>query len=138
VLTVTYADLKSRNFVEGLNRLTTIKALPHKVSYSVAKIYKALMAEEEIVTGLYDKILDQYAEKDPNGLIVSDPASGAVKLDPKTATEFNAKIREFWKQTVEIRREHLNLKHFISELTPRDIAALEPLWAEVNEGELKG
>lgn len=135
---LTYGRLKSQAFGGAIEHLTSIKSLPNLQSYNVAKIYKHLTEEEEIASSLYDKLVDDYVEK-VDGVGVQDPpGSGRFKLRPKTLPEFNEKIREFNKHEVTIDRPKLELRHFIKELTPKDIAALEPLWADVDEGALKG
>ncbi len=119
-----------------MERLASIKALPNQQSYNVAKIHKLLQAEGEIIQGLFDKLVEEYAEK-VDGVPVQVPGSSDVKLAPKTQLEFHAKLRDLHRQVIKIDRPLLELRHFQKDLYPKDVAALMPLWAEVDEGALK-
>ena len=144
MFTVTFGQIRSKDFARALRMLMQIRALPTVTSTNIVKIFKFLQEEEKTVKELYDRIIDDYVEKDADGKIVfakdeeGNEMPGFLKVLPGKSDELDAKIAEFDAQEVQVPRSHLNLEHVAQALSPHEIMILEPLWGETPDEDPKG
>lgn len=130
MLKVTYGQLRDTSFSRGVMKIANCAQLKTpQLAYNIAKINARLTEEAKLADELFQKLVDQYAQKDPDGkLTPHDGKKGTFFIPDENAAEWGKKLIEFLAVEVEIDRPAINLDDvMVVGLSPAEISALGPL-----------
>lgn len=100
--------------------------LPVFVAYKLMKLLKSLEEDVTFYRTKMSEIIDEYAEKDPNGQVLQSQHGGVIIQNGK-ADECNAKIKELEEMPVE---DTGDIKFALEELAPINFSINEMLSLE--------
>lgn len=100
--------------------------LPVFVAYKLMKLLKSLEEDVTFYRTKMSEIIDEYAEKDPNGQALQSQHGGVIIQNGK-ADECNAKIKELEEMEVE---DNSNIKFALEELSAINFSINEMLSLE--------
>lgn len=126
MIKTTYKHFNTQDITPALAKLANCKAFPIKTAYNVSKIVKALKKEVMEASEVFMKLLDKYGEKDEKGLPKMDGNGPTIK--PESKEEYEKEFKQFLEIEVEVNRNPIPIELLEpAELTPVEIAALEPM-----------
>ena len=100
--------------------------LPVFIAYKLMKLLRSLEEDVTFYRTKMSEIIDEYAEKDPNGQALQSQNGGVIIQNGKV-DECNAKIKELEEMTVE---DNGNIKFTLDELAPINFSINEMLSLE--------
>ena len=100
--------------------------LPVFIAYKLMKLLKGLEEDVNIYRTKMSEIIDEYAEKDPNGQALQSQNGGVIIQNGKV-DECNAKIKELEEMPVE---DNGDIKFALDELAPINFSINEMLSLE--------
>lgn len=100
--------------------------LPVFIAYKLMKLLKGLEEDVNFYRTKMSEIIDEYAEKDPNGQALQSQNGGVIIQNGKV-DECNAKIKELEEMPVE---DNGNIKFALDELAPINFSINEMLSLE--------
>lgn len=130
MLKVTYGQLRNDNFKRGLTKVANCSQFKSpKLLYNIAKISAKIQDESKLADDIYQKLINEYAEKDENGALKPHNGQVGTFFIPDAAVEvWTTKINEFHAVAIEIDRPAMALDDLLpAQLTPLELSALEPL-----------
>ena len=113
--------------IDIYGRIKTI-SLPIKTAYKFNKLFEAIKESNEFYRNEITKIIDQYAEKDENGVPKPTQDGAGISISPENVEITHRKIDELWNIDVDIQK---NITFAIDELdglnlTLEDLEILNP------------
>jgi len=146
VIKISYGQMKSPMFRNGIGKLTNTPHKDPKVAYSLAKLAKKLDEENKMhdtIVAPYqaerDANVEKWAEKDENGQMIAHPGQGGrpgYKIKPEHEDEWqeylkvlSEKLIEVDKIEFELDRAKLKYPEDLGTVTlsPNEINGLEPV-----------
>ena len=100
--------------------------LPVFIAYKLMKLLKGLEEDVNFYRTKMSEIIDEYAEKDPNGQALQSQ-NGGVIIQNRKVDECNAKIKELEEMPVE---DNGDIKFALDELAPINFSINEMLSLE--------
>lgn len=123
-----HKDLNNQDFTRALGKLCNTAGLPVKLAYTVGKTQKAIQKEMQEARVGFQKLIDQFAEKDEHGKRVEPEGEGSYKIADEKMKDFDQAVQDFMDIELEISQSKVTLDQLErANLTPNEIMALEPL-----------
>ena len=70
MITLTYKDINSTDFISTMRQLSGVKGLGIKTAYTIAKVMVKMEQEMKVAGELYTKLIKKYAKLDDKGELI--------------------------------------------------------------------
>lgn len=138
MITLTYEQVRNKNFAAGLLKLANHSGFDPKVAYNIAKIVDKTRQFDRDCNKIHNDVVVELCSKDKDGNMMSPNGPGSFEIPTENFDKFQKKMDELKGLSVEIERYRVKLSD-IEEvgLTPEQLLALEPVMTELEVVEEK-
>lgn len=130
MVTLNQGDLKNPVLRMATRQIYNCTKFSPKRARVIAKTCRILDKEFQLVDSLYDKLIEEYAERDENGNVKSRPerGPGSFVVDPAKEEAFREAIAKVDGVEAEVEGVDFTMDDLevVGDLSPAQIACLEP------------
>lgn len=134
MIKTTYSKVTSPRLTTAVQKLVGL-SLPTKLAYSVKKMVDAIQTARKTISSEFEKIVQEYAQKDDKGALVrpkDDPTGFEIPDDKMEA--FTKAQKDFGDREIVIPRHKFSLEAFMHvNVSAADLSALDAFFDDPEE-----